>query len=210
MTHAVIWGASGGIGQALVDHLKDQQWTVYAAARQTERVSDRADAVYTFDASQPQSFQETAYFIGQQTETVDLVVYAAGNVAYQKLDRMDAADFAATLDSNLTGAYLAAQAMLPLLRKGGHLVYIGAYVDHLRLPKMGAYAAAKAGLAELVAVLQKENRRHNISLVRPGAVDTPFWEQVSFSKPDDAKAPSVVAEAILARYASDDSGSLDL
>lgn len=210
MPDALVWGASGGMGQALVSELKQAGWRVFAVARDTSAIPAEADAEFEFNASAEHSIEQTMMFVGQHTEQLDLVAYVAGGLAYEKLDRMDYESWRSTLDSNLNGAFLAAHHSLPLLRKGGHMVFIGAYIDHIRLPKMGAYAVAKAGLEELVNLLAKENRRKNFTLVRPGAVDTAFWEQVSFSKPDDAKAPQVVAQAILSRYEAEESGMLDL
>lgn len=210
MPSALIWGASGGMGQALVRMLSAEGWQVFAAARSTERIPDEAEQAYEFEAASEATFQQTMMFVGQEIEELDLIAYVAGGLTYEKLDRMDMSGWQATIDSNLTGAYLAAHHGLPLLRKGGHMVFIGAYIDHIRLPKMGAYAVAKAGLEELVNLLARENRRQNFTLVRPGAVDTDFWEQVSFSKPNDAKTPDVVAQAIIERYKRDEAGSLDL
>lgn len=210
MPEALIWGASGGMGQALTRLLKEQGWKVYAAARTTSNVPDVADTTFEFDAATPYDYKEIAMLIAQESDGLDLVAYMAGNLAYDKLVKMGYEGWMATLDSNLNGAYLAANHSLNLMNKGAHLFFIGAYVDHIELPKMGAYAAAKAGLEELALLLAKENRRKNITLVRPGAVNTPFWKQVSFSMPDDAKDPSVVAQAIWDKYKSGEGGDLDL
>lgn len=210
MPNALIWGASGGIGSALVQALKSREWQVVAVARHTEHIPDIADHTYEFNASDEHSFQQVAMFAAQEVSEFDLVVYAVGDLTYEKLDRMAYEGWQDTINSNLNGAFLAAHHSLPLLKKGGHMFFIGAYIDHVRLPKMGAYAVAKAGLEELVNLLAKENRRKNFTLVRPGAVDTNFWEQVSFSKPDDAKAPTVVAQAIIDHYQSEADGALDL
>ncbi|MGB7342306.1 MAG: SDR family NAD(P)-dependent oxidoreductase [Phototrophicaceae bacterium] len=210
MPNALIWGASGGMGQSLVRHLKAQGWQVFAAARQTDHIPEEADFTYEFDANSEDSFQQTVFFVAQETETLDLVIYTAGSVAYEKLDRMDYSAWQNTMNSNLNGAFLAAHHTLPLMPKGAHMVVIGVYTDHIRLPKMGAYAVAKAGLEELMQLLAKENRRHNFTLVRPGAVDTNFWEQVAFSKPDNIKSPDSVAQAIVEFIAADNSGILEL
>lgn len=210
MPNALIWGASGGMGQSLVRLLKQHDWQVFAAARSTTQVPDGADAIYEFDASDEFSIQQTMRLVGQEVESLDLVVYTAGSLAYEKLDRMDSDSWRATIDSNLNGAFYAAHNSLPVMPKGAHMVFIGVYANHIRLPKMGAYAVAKAGLDELVTLLAKENRRHNFTIVRPGAVDTDFWEQVAFSKPDDIKSPDVVAEAILNHISADKSGALEL
>ncbi len=210
MPNALIWGASGGIGSALVEVLKEDGWQVAAAARTIEHIPELADASYEFDAADPQSVEQVAFFVAQEMPEVDLVVYAVGDLAYEKLDRMEHDGWQATLQSNLGGAFLVAQSSLNLLKQGGHLVFIGAYLDHLQLPKMGAYAVAKAGLEQLANLLAKENRKLNVTLVRPGAVDTAFWEQVALRKPADAKAPQEVAAAILEQFTSGGSGSLDL
>ncbi len=210
MSEALIWGASGGMGQALTRLLHQQGWTVYAAARTIEKIPDVADKTFRFDATSQNDYKEIAMLVAQESDGLDLVAYMAGGLTYDKLDAMGYEGWMATLDSNLNGAYLAAYHSLNLMKKGSHMFFIGAYVDHVELPKMGAYAAAKAGLEELALLLGKENRRKHFTLVRPGAVDTPFWEQVSFSKPDDAKNPATVAKAILERYNADDDGTLDM
>ena len=210
MPVALIWGASGGMGASLVTLLKSKGWTIYAAARNSEAVSDDVELCVEFDANDPHSIEAALMRVAQETDGVDLVVYAAGGLTYDKLDAMSYEDWQSTMNSNVNGAFWAAQHSLNLLVQGGHMVFIGAYVDHLRLPKMGAYAAAKAALAELVSVLAKENRRQRFTVVRPGAVDTAFWEQVGFKKPADAKSPDQVAQAILAHYEAGESGDLNL
>lgn len=211
MPQALIWGASGGMGQALVSTLKAADWHVLAAARTPEKVPEEADAIAGFDASDDQSIAEAVRLLAMEAQgNLDLMVYAAGCLSYEKLGKIGAEGWRATLDSNLGGAYSASAHALPLMRKDAHLVFIGAYLDHIRLPKMGAYAVAKAGLEELATMLAKENRKMRVTLVRPGAVNTPFWEQVSFKMPEDAKTPATVAQAILQRYESGESGELNL
>ncbi|MEM9950983.1 MAG: SDR family NAD(P)-dependent oxidoreductase [Chloroflexota bacterium] len=210
MPNALIWGASGGMGQALVRQLKSAGWQVFASARHTDRIPSEADFTYEFDANSEHSIQQTAFFVAQETQEIDLVIYTAGGLTYEKLDRMNYEDWQATMNSNLNGAFLTAHHILPLMPKGAHMVFIGVYTDHIRLPKMGAYAVAKAGLEELVHLLARENRRQHFTLVRPGAVDTDFWEQVSFSKPDNIKSADDVATAILEFVQADNDGILEL
>lgn len=211
MPNALLWGASSGMGQALVQFLKDEGWTIHAVARDTSKIPDVADFQYEFDARSPDSIAQTCLLVSQQAEaSIDLMVYFAGTVVYEKLDKMGYEGWMQTLNSNVNGAFLCAIESLNLMEKGGHLMFIGAYIDHIRLPKMGAYAIAKAALAELVNALRKENRRMNISIIRPGAVDTPFWNNVSFKMPDDAKSPDVIAKAIYEQYQSGEGGDVNL
>lgn len=210
MPEALIWGASGGIGGALLTRLNGEGWRVFGAARDESRIPSAADLTLHFEASSLYSFKEAALRVAYESSGLDLVVYAAGSMAAGTVEQIGEGDWMAVMDANLTGAVRAAQVSLPLLKAGGHMMFIGAYVEKISLPKFAAYAAAKAGLEPLVTVLSKEHRKHRFTLVRPGAVDTPFWRNVPFSLPKNAVQPQVVAEAVVARYKEDSSGMLDL
>ena len=80
----------------------------------------------------------------------------------------------------------------------------------MRLPQIGAYAAAKSGLEAFAAVLAKEERQRRVTIVRPGAVDTPLWDRAPFRMPKDAMPPERVAERIVEAYAEGHQGQLDL
>jgi len=210
MPSALIWGASGGIGSQLVSQLKAQGWTVFAVARHEENIPTEADGIYPFDACDPFSIQNAAMLIAQETEGVDLVIYAAGGIRANPLHKTDPEDWSAVMAANLDGVYLTTRSSINLLNKGGQMMFIGAYVPKITLPRMGAYVTAKAGLESLFTVLQKENRKITMTLVRPPAVDTPFWENVPFNLPDGAMQPAQVAEAMITHYESGDGGELNL
>ncbi|MDX2159854.1 MAG: SDR family NAD(P)-dependent oxidoreductase [bacterium] len=210
MAEILIWGASGGIGGALVTQCAAQGWTVYAAARHDDRIPAGAALTCAFRAEDAYSIQQAAYQVGQASSGLDAVVYAAGGMVAGTLDSFSAGDWAAVFDANLNGAARCAAASLPLMKEGGHFLAIGAYVDKISLPRFGAYAAAKAALEPLITILGKENRKLRFTLVRPGAVDTPFWHNVPFSLPKGAASAESVAAAILQRVESGQSGALDL
>lgn len=210
MPDALIWGASGGIGRALTTHLKQEGWRVFGIARDETRILDHVDHKYEFDAENPDSILYSVPLIAQETDGIDLMVYAAGGIRANPLEKQDPQDWNSVIAANLTGAYLTARSSLNLMRTGGHMMFIGAYVDKITLPRMGAYTSAKAGLERMVTILQKENRKIKITLVRPPAVDTPFWENVPFKLPDGALKPAQVAQAIVQYYEADGSGELSL
>jgi 3-oxoacyl-[acyl-carrier protein] reductase len=210
MSDALIWGASGGIGRALVSHLKYNGWRVFAAARNTVNIPSEADFSYKFDAATWETIQDTTLAIAHETRGLDLMVYAAGGMVAKTADALDPSEWGRVMDANLNGAYLAARGSLNLLKEGAHVMFIGAYVDKITLPKFAAYTAAKAGLEPLVTILKKENRKTKFTLVRPGAVATPFWDNVPFTLPKGALSPQSVAEAVLNRYNAGEEGSLDL
>jgi NAD(P)-dependent dehydrogenase (short-subunit alcohol dehydrogenase family) len=143
-------------------------------------------------------------------DAVDLWVYAIGDIAFTKVADLSPTDWTRILNANLNGAFLALHHSLPLLAPDAHLVFIGALTEQLQLPRLAAYAAAKAGLEAFVAVLRKEDRKRKVTLVRPGAVDTKFWERGPATLPKDHLQPGDVAKAILTAYQEGETGQIDL
>jgi 3-oxoacyl-[acyl-carrier protein] reductase len=210
MPDALIWGASGGIGRALVQHLKTSGWRVFAAARDERRIPAEADFACGFKAGDENSIAACTLLVAQQTDSIDLMVYAVGGVMAQAVDAFSPDDWRQVMDANLNGFCYVMRNTVSLMARDGQVMVVGAYTDRIMLPKFGAYAAAKAGLVPLLTVLQKEQRHLRFTLVRPGAVKTPFWDHVPFRMPDSAMMPQAVAEAILKRYHSGEKGLLDL
>lgn len=207
---ALIWGASGGMGSAVVDALHKRDWVVHTASRSDQSPSANGGVALSFDTEREDSVRTACFEVAQISSGLDLMVYAVGDMVYNRLDEMGTSDWNRVLLSNLTGAFWVANYAIPLMNPGAQLVFIGAYIDHLRLPRMGAYAVAKAGLQELVAVLAKENRKLKFTILRPGPVNTSFWNKVGFRMPADAKSPAQVAEALMIHVEAGSDGSLDL
>jgi short-subunit dehydrogenase len=67
----------------------------------------------------------------------------------------------------------------------------------MRLPGLSVYASSKAGLEAFVESLRTEERSKKITLVRPGAVATDFWNKVPFQLPPNALSADALARQIL-------------
>ncbi|MGQ9828815.1 MAG: SDR family NAD(P)-dependent oxidoreductase [Roseiflexus sp.] len=211
MQTALIWGAAGGIGRALVNTLNENKWRVLGIARDEAALSDMDVEAYSAELSREADVAAAALWAAQQSEgTVHLWVYAAGDMIGKPLTDTTAGELERVFSANVIGAHLAVTHSLALVPAGGHLVFIGAYVDRVMLPKLGAYAASKAALDAYVTVLAKEVRDRRVTNVRVGAVDTPLWLKAPFRLPKGAHAPGDVAAAILRAYAEGHKGNLDL
>ncbi len=113
-------------------------------------------------------------------------------------------------DVAVGGVSRLAQAALPHFRAqpgGGHLVVVNSLLAEISVPSMGAYCSAKSGQLALVRALQLETRRESgvhVSLVLPGAIDTPIYDQAATyagspgSAPPPVIGPAAVAEAVVA------------
>lgn len=210
MATAMIWGASGGIGRATVTALVQDGWTVLAFARRTDGVDELTPHVYEADVASETAVEQAVMFAAQEAETVDLWVYAAGDITAAPVADLAFADWQRILTANLSGAYLALHHSLPLLAEDAHIVLLGAVSERLRLPGLAAYASAKAGIEAFADVLRKEQRKRRVTVVRPGAVVTPLWDKVPMKLPADAATPEQVAQRIVQAYQDGHKGTLDL
>ena len=146
MKNAMIWGAAGGIGRAIAEQQAGEGWNVIAVThRPTNHFSP---AIHLVDANvaDPYEIQLAVNAAGQIADEIDLWIYAAGDITSAKNADLTPEAWQRILDANLTGAFLTTHFSLPLLSDEAHLIYLGAISERLRLPGLGAYAAAKAGL----------------------------------------------------------------
>ncbi len=207
---ALIWGAAGGIGRALARRLKDAGWQVVGVSRHRADLAGVTDVAFEADVADPFAVQRAVLAAGQEVGQANLFIYAAGDIVAEPAARMAPDTFHRVLDANLLGAYYAVHHSLPLLAADAPLVFLGAVSERMRLPGLGAYAAAKAGLEAFTEALRKEERKRRVILVRPGAVNTAFWRKVPFKMPGSALSPEAVAEKVLTALDAAHQGLLDL
>jgi NAD(P)-dependent dehydrogenase (short-subunit alcohol dehydrogenase family) len=210
MPTALIWGAAGGIGRALVDRLRADDWNVLAVARNDASLAAAGIESCAADFARDADVAAAALWAARNAEHVDLWVYAAGDMLGKPLADTASAEWQRIVAANVGGAHTALAHSLPLIAPDGHLVFVGAYVERIMLPKLGAYAASKAALDAYVTVLGKELRERRVTNVRVGAVDTPLWNKAPFRLPKGAHTAGDVAAAIVAAHAAGHRGNLDL
>lgn len=206
----MIWGASGGIGRALLQQLTADQWTVAAISRKPEETAEFTPYSFAANVTNDHSVQQAILETNAEVGEIKLWIYAAGDISSSPIGQMKPDTWSRIINANLSGAYLTTYRSLPLLAPDAHLFYLGAVSERLRLPGLSAYVAAKAGLEAFVETLRKEERKKRITIVRPGAVATPFWEKVPLRLPKDAASPEKVAARIIAAYQEGHVGALDL
>lgn len=210
MKTALIWGAGGGIGRALVSQLKNEAWNIVAVTHQPTQLEDLTPHVIDADVTSPYEVELAVARASQLVTEADLWIYAVGDITSTKIADMSADSWRRILEANLSGAFLTTHYSLPLLAPDAHLIYLGAISERLRLPGLAAYAAAKVGLEAFAEALAKEERQRRILVVRPGAVATPLWEKVPLRLPANALSPEAVAQRIFEAYQQRHTGTLDL
>ena len=197
MKRALIIGASGGIGTALVGALKDYELTL--VGRDAHKLQGLGGQAVPTDVTS--ELEVEALFADLPPQ--DLIVYAAGDIEPEPLATTSAATWNRVLDVNLTGLFYVLKYAAPDLAKDARIFVLGARPELVTFRGFGAYAAAKAGVAALVKVASQEyKRKAALTLVLPKAVNTGFWEPVG-KPPKDALEPRIVAEAIVKSLAGE-------
>ncbi|MBM4232651.1 MAG: SDR family NAD(P)-dependent oxidoreductase [Gammaproteobacteria bacterium] len=220
--HALVFGASGGIGAACVDLLAPHPCVaaVYAASR-------TATAPWNFSLEDEGSIAGVAAAAAAAAGPLDLVIVATGvlhaeNLLPEKTWRsMDAAALARAFAVNATGPALIAKHTLGLLRRDAKSVFaclsarVGSIEDN-RLGGWHAYRASKAALNMLVRSCAVELRQRNAGALcvalHPGTVDTrlskPFQAGVEPAKLLTPQRSARALLRVLDRLTPADSGRL--
>jgi len=196
--YALVTGAGKGIGKAIALAYAREGATVSCAARtlsdiqetvgEIEQLGARGLAVQA-DVTKLDSVRNMVEATVESFGGLDiLVVNAGGNLDRSAIDEGNPADWVATLDVNLTGAYYTVMCAVEHMKQrgGGKMITIGSGMGHNGRPRSSAYSVAKAGLWMLTRVLAQELVEHNISVneLVPGPVMTERAQKGHTSRPD--------------------------
>ena len=186
---ALVTGASQGIGRACALALASAGAQVALAARNTEKLTavqaeivaaGGAASVFALDIASEESIQACAKAVLAQYGKVEILVNNAGITRDGLMLRMKRADWDAVLSTNLTGAFLLTQALLPAMLKArwGRIVNLTSVVGETGQAGQANYAASKAGLIGLTKSMARElaSRSITVNAVAPGYIETPMTE----------------------------------
>ena len=140
--------------------------------------------------------------VAQRFGGLDGIVNVAGGFAWQTVEHGDIATWDHMYAINVRTALLASQAALPhLLRRGrGRIVNVGAMAAGRAQQGMGAYAAAKSGVARLTEAMAEEfcKRGITVNAVLPSIIDTPA-NRAAMPEADASRwvDPAALAQVVL-------------
>jgi 3-oxoacyl-[acyl-carrier protein] reductase len=195
----LVTGGNRGIGLAIAQRFAADGDNVTV----TSRSGDPVDGMTVARCDVRDSGQvDAAFGVAEAAHgPVEVLVANAGITRDQLLALMSEDDFAAVLDTNLTGAYrVAKRAVRGMIRmRRGRIILISSVVGLLGSGGQANYAASKAGLVGLARSLARElsTRSITVNVVAPGFVDS----DMTAALPDDRKK-AILASVPLGRYGS--------
>ena len=193
---ALVTGGTRGIGRAVADELRALGASVLAVARH----ADGADAV----AADITTFDGRARIVAAARERgpLHVLVHNAGGNVRGPLVGYDEATIEQLLVLNLIAPLLLSRDLHPLLRDaaGASVIHVGSVAGLVALPTGVAYAAAKAGLAQVTRTLALEWARDaiRVNTVAPWYTRTPLVEPI-LAQP--ARLAAILAATPMGRIA---------
>ena len=173
---AIITGGGSGIGRAIARRLAGAGYRVVLAGRRMQALqatlSELPAGAEAFavqaDVTQPESVEALFEAVVQRAGRIDVLVNNAGVFGPPApVEDYPYAGWAETVQTNLTGAFLCAQAafrqMIRQRPSGGRIINNGSLSAHVPRPNAVAYTATKHGITGLTKALALEGRRHGIA-----------------------------------------------
>jgi len=184
---AIVTGASRGIGAAIAERLAKDGFTVvinYAGSQaEAEALAARIEAAggralsAKADVSDPDAVRRMFDAAETAFGGVDVLVNNAGIMQLSSIADADDASFDRMIAVNLKGTFNGLREAARRLRNGGRIVNFSTSVVGLKLENYGVYAATKAAVETMTAILSKELRGRNITVnaVAPGPTATDLF-----------------------------------
>ena len=187
---AIVTGASSGIGASTVRQLRAAGVRVAGGARRVERVE--ADVALELDVTDEASSRAFVEACVRELGGVDILFNNAG-LALGRYPFTDSNedDEARVLHTNVDGVLRMTRLVLPHVRDGGHIVFMGSVAGRQAYPNGASYIASKYAVRGFVYALREDllGRPIRITTVDAGLVETEF--SVVRFKGDEAAAKAV-------------------
>ena len=194
----LVTGAGSGIGAATATALAASGRPVALAGRRLEPLNGVMAAItesgghalsIPCDTRDQSQMQDAAQHAIATLGPVDILVAAAGVMPVGPMCSADPEDWRDMLETNILGVLHAVHAVLPnMLEQGtGHVVLLGSVAGRTLFPDATVYCATKSAVhviaeglrGELTRRRREDGNRIRVTLIAPGAVDTPLPNTIS-------------------------------
>jgi len=222
----IVTGASGGIGNSIVEKLNECGANVLASGTRLEKLEELKSKfnkikILKFDISQSDKIEEFIDKAANELGGLDCIVNNAGITQDNLAIRMSIDEWKKVIDINLTSTFLMSKFAIKkmLKNKKGKIINITSVVGHTGNLGQANYTASKAGLVAMSKSLAIEYAKKNINVncISPGFIKTAMTDKIDekFKEVIVSKIPSArlgepedIANAVLF-LASDNSNYIN-
>ena len=211
----IVTGASGGIGNSIVQRLSESGANILASGTKIEKLEELKKKfkikILSFDISQNEKIEK---FIDDASSelggSLECIVNNAGITQDNLSIRMSLEEWKKVIDINLTSTFLLSKFAIKkmLKNKKGKIINISSVVGHTGNIGQANYTASKAGIIAMSKSLAIEYAKKNINVncISPGFIKTAMTDKIDekFKESIIAKIPSArlgnpvdVANAVL-------------
>ncbi len=198
---AMVTGAAGGLGSAIVELLQQDGWAVAGVDISLNRTAVSGHKMAKLDVTDASALRHFAHSVRTTLGPISLVICAAAIHRHNDIEQFDAQAHAEVFEVNYGGAVNTIAATLPeMIAQGeGRLVIVSslAAYRHSR-PDLSGYAASKAALVSLADGLDHALGESGVRvrLVAPGFIDTPLMRLTGGNK-RLAMSPNYAAKRVI-------------
>ena len=187
-TNIILTGATGGIGNSILEKLVDAEANVIATGTNEEKLSTikkkhQSVRIKKFDISE---HKEIESFINKSSEEmenkVDVLINNAGVTNDNLSIRMKEEEWKRVIDINLTSTFLLSKHVIKkmLKNKKGKIINITSVVGHTGNIGQANYTASKAGIVAMSKsfALEYGKKNININCISPGFISTDMTNKI--------------------------------
>ena len=184
----IVTGATGGIGNSIVEQLYKNGANILATGTRAEKLEELKSKfdnikILKFDISQHEKIEE---FINNATSelggSLDCMINNAGITKDNLAIRMSLEEWTKVINVNLTSTFLMCKYSIKkmLKNKAGKVINITSVVGHTGNAGQANYTASKAGIVAMSKSLAIEYAKKNINVncISPGFISTQMTDQI--------------------------------
>ena len=185
MKNVIITGTSRGIGIELAKLFTDAGHNVLALSRNAVPVQDMSLSncnAFSFDITVSSDIEKVSAYIKENWKQVDILINNSGLLVNESFSAINIQDFRRVYEVNVFGVAAITQAVIPFMKKDGHVVTIssiGGIQGSLKFPGLSAYSSSKGAVITLSELLAEEfkDTGPSFNALALGAVQTEMLEE---------------------------------
>ncbi|MBL7813130.1 MAG: SDR family NAD(P)-dependent oxidoreductase [Bacteroidetes bacterium] len=213
--HAIITGAGGGLGTAVLEKYLSMGYYVSATVEYGRSLESRPGLdVYELDVTDERACMEFVQEVAGARGGVDTALLLVGGFAMGDIESTHTMNLEKMYQLNFLSAYHIARPVFGFMsrqQEGGRIVMVGARpaLKHADAKKMIAYSLSKGQVMQFDDILNAAGKEHDVhcAVVVPGTIDTP-GNRASMPDADWSRwaSPADIAEVMA--FATDGAGRI--